>query len=122
MSPQTTNVPTALTLNAFTRLGYTFSNWNTAANGSGTPYANGATYDFTADATLYAQWSALPNHTVTFNSNGGTGSMGPQTTNVPTALIANAFTHAGLLVQRMEHPGQRLRRCLRRRCDLRFHG
>ncbi len=95
MSPQTTNVPTALTLNAFTRLGYTFSNWNTAANGSGTPYANGATYDFTADATLYAQWSTLPNHTVTFNSNGGTGSMGPQTTNVPTALIANAFTHPG---------------------------
>ncbi len=95
MSPQTTNVPTALTLNAFTRLGYTFSNWNTAANGSGTPYANGATYDFTADATLYAQWSTLPNHTVTFNSNGGTGSMGPQTTNVPTALTANTFTRLG---------------------------
>ena len=95
MSPQTTNVPTALTANAFTRLGYTFSNWNTAANGSGDPYANGAIYDFTADVTLYAQWSTLPNHTVTFNANGGTGSMGPQTTNVPTALIANAFTHPG---------------------------
>jgi uncharacterized repeat protein (TIGR02543 family) len=46
-----------LTLNTFTRAGYTFSGWNTAANGSGTAYANGASYPFTADATLYAQWS-----------------------------------------------------------------
>ena len=59
MSPQIANVPTALTANAFTRTGYTFSGWNTAAGGGGTAYANGATYDFTADITLYAQWSAL---------------------------------------------------------------
>ena len=71
MSNQIANVPTALTANAFTRTGYTFSGWNTAASGSGTSYANGAIYSFAADITLYAQWSALPNHTVTFNSNGG---------------------------------------------------
>ncbi len=95
MSPQTTNVPTALTLNSFTRLGYSFSGWNTLANGTGTPYADGATYPFTADVTLYAQWTVLPNHTVTFNSNGGTGSMSSQTTNVPTALTLNTFTRLG---------------------------
>jgi uncharacterized repeat protein (TIGR02543 family) len=50
------NVATALTANAFTRTGYIFSGWNTAANGSGTAYANGAVYPFTANATLYAQW------------------------------------------------------------------
>ena len=35
---------------------YVFAGWNTAANGSGTAYANGASYAFTADLTLYAQW------------------------------------------------------------------
>ena len=95
MSNQIANVPTALTLNAFTRAGYSFNDWNTLANGTGTTYANGATYSFAADITLYAQWTALPNHTVTFNSNGGTGSMSNQIANVPTALTLNAFTRAG---------------------------
>ena len=95
MSPQVANVPTALTLNTFTRAGYSFSGWNTAANGSGTAYADGATYSFAADITLYAQWTALPNHTVTFNSNGGSGSMSPQVANVPTALTLNTFTRTG---------------------------
>ncbi|MBL7942554.1 MAG: InlB B-repeat-containing protein, partial [Flavobacteriales bacterium] len=70
MSPQIANVPTALTLNTFTRTGYSFAGWNTATNGSGTAYANGATYDFSTDVTLYAQWSAN-SYTVTFNANGG---------------------------------------------------
>ena len=85
MSNQTANVPTGPDANTFTRTGYSFSGWNTAANGSGTAYADGATYSFAADVTLYAQWTALPNHTVTFNANGGTGSMSNQTANVPTA-------------------------------------
>ena len=63
MSPQTANVPTALTTNTFTRTGYSFAGWNTASNGSGTAYANNAVYSFAADITLYAQWTALPNHT-----------------------------------------------------------
>ena len=75
--------------------GYTFSGWNTAADGGGTAYANGATYSFAADITLYAQWTALANHTVTFNSNGGTGTMSAQVANVPTALTANTFTRTG---------------------------
>ncbi len=36
---------------------YTFSNWNTAANGSGTAYSSGASYTANAAATLYAQWT-----------------------------------------------------------------
>jgi len=56
---------------------YTFSGWNTAADGSGTTHAAGAT-TFTAsgDTTLYAQW----NSTITYNSNGATGT-------VPTAVV-----------------------------------
>ena len=52
----------ALAANAFTRTGYTFAGWNTAANGSGTSYADGqsvsnltATNGGTVD--LYAQWT-----------------------------------------------------------------
>ena len=118
MSNQIANVPTALTANAFTRTGYTFSGWNTAAAGGGTSYADGAIYPFAADITLYAQWSALPNHTVTFNSNGGTGSMSNQIANVPTALTANAFTRTGLHLQRLEHRGCWRRHELRRWSNL----
>ncbi|MFU8892485.1 MAG: InlB B-repeat-containing protein [Luteolibacter sp.] len=52
------------------RTGHTFTGWNTAANGSGTAYAAGATYTANASVTLYAQWSANT-YTVTFNPNGG---------------------------------------------------
>ena len=36
--------------------GHAFTGWNTAANGSGTAYADGASFPFTASVTLYAQW------------------------------------------------------------------
>ena len=34
-----------------------FSGWNTAADGTGTPYANEASVTLTEDLTLYAQWT-----------------------------------------------------------------
>ena len=95
MSAQIANVPTALTANTFTRTGYTFSGWNTAANGAGTAYANGATYSFAADITLYAQWTALREPHGDLQRNGGTGTMSAQVANVPTALTANTFTRTG---------------------------
>ncbi len=61
-----------------TRTGYTFVNWNTASNGTGTTYASGGTYTGNANLTLYAQWT--PNtYTVSYNANGGTGAPGNQT-------------------------------------------
>lgn len=70
MSNQTASAGTALTANTFTRTGYTFSGWNTAANGSGTAYANSTTtFPFTSNSTLYAQWTA--------NSSGGNGGNNP---------------------------------------------
>ena len=41
------------------RTNYTFKSWNTAANGSGTSYAAGASYTANANATLYAQWEQV---------------------------------------------------------------
>ena len=46
------------TLTAARTTGYTFKNWNTAANGSGTGYASGASYTADAAVTLYAQWNS----------------------------------------------------------------
>jgi len=46
--------------NGYERTGYEFVGWNTAANGSGTPYAEGAQItDIAADVNLYAQWRIL---------------------------------------------------------------
>jgi len=70
MSPQIANVPTALTANTFTKAGYIFSGWNTAADGLGTSYANGASYNFTADLTLYAQWT-INSYTLTYTAGAG---------------------------------------------------
>ena len=45
-------------LNAARTTSYTFKNWNTAADGSGTGYAPGAAYSTDANVTLYAQWES----------------------------------------------------------------
>lgn len=65
MAAQSSDVAAPLTTNSFYRMGYAFSGWNTAANGSGDPYANGATYPFTQDDTLFAQWRRDPSPTPT---------------------------------------------------------
>lgn len=49
----------SLKQNPFTRSGYAFLKWNTAADGSGTNYAAGATYSTNANLALYAQWKRL---------------------------------------------------------------
>jgi uncharacterized repeat protein (TIGR02543 family) len=83
----------ALTRNVFTYDGYTFSGWNTVQGGSGASYSDGQTITATSDMTLYAQWTGNP-VTVTFDANGGTGEMAPQTFTIGTAqaLDANIFT------------------------------
>ena len=55
--------------NGFSKTGYTFSGWNTAADGSGDAYAAGNTYKLTAgEDKLYAQWTANT-YTVKFDKN-----------------------------------------------------
>lgn len=59
-----------LTANTFTRTDYVFTGWNTKPDGTGTPYANAATYTAPASednkiVVLYAQWAeiSLQNYT-----------------------------------------------------------
>lgn len=56
-----------LTANGFSLEGYNFTGWNTAANGSGTGYSNGASIRLTGNITLYAQWisATVPTYTIT---------------------------------------------------------
>ena len=96
MKPMSVNpgVGNKLTDNTFTRENYTFTGWNTAADGTGDTYADGAIVNFSANTTLYAQWTQNP--VITFDANGGEGNMGTQTVNpgVSAALLANTFTRA----------------------------
>lgn len=66
--------------NPFTRPGYTFTGWNTRADGRGRAYAAGNGFRLVADpksnpvntSVLYAQWR-INRVTLKFNPNGGTG-------------------------------------------------
>jgi len=83
----------ALTGNAFTRAGYTFTGWNTAANGGGTSYANGYAFTpwlLTANLTLYAQWTenAADTYTVTYEP----GAQGTFTAQSTSGLVSGAAT------------------------------
>ena len=59
MSEQTVASNTLITLRAcqFTRAGFTFTCWNTAADGTGVSYYPGDEVTITSDMTFYAQWS-----------------------------------------------------------------
>jgi uncharacterized repeat protein (TIGR02543 family) len=96
-APESASGPTALTLNHFIRARHIFINWNTAANGSGVRYANGAVFPFGASTTLFAQWKSrkVSSHTITFAANGGTGKMARETHNTPTAISKNHFRRTG---------------------------
>lgn len=93
----------------FTRAGYTFTAWNTKADGTGDSYEAGATVSALAgkDATvtLYAQWSPI-SYTIAFDANVPanastadqlTGTMSEQklTYGQSAALAANAFQLPG---------------------------
>ncbi len=58
-SSQTKTYGTNLTLSSTkpTKTGYTFKNWNTKSDGTGTSYSAGASYTANAALTLYAQWT-----------------------------------------------------------------
>jgi uncharacterized repeat protein (TIGR02543 family) len=97
MTAQSAASSTNLTANQFGCTGYTFTGWNTDQGGTGTPYTNQESYDFSADLTLWAQWTqdAPTTHTVTFEPNGGSGSATTQVTSGSVALDANSFTRDG---------------------------
>ena len=96
------SAPTTVSTNSGTlaRTGYSFSGWNSSADGTGTTYAAGSgTYSSNANVTLYAKWA--PNSLdVTFNSQSGTLVAGTTvqvgaTLAAPVAPTRNGYTFTG---------------------------
>lgn len=61
----------ALRANTFVKSGYSFKNWNTASNGSGTTYTNSQSITLYGDITLYPQWTPLVPGTPTLTATAG---------------------------------------------------
>ena len=93
----TYNTSTKLRANGFSRALYTFTGWNTRADGKGKAYGNTAGVRNIAGegktVTLYAQWRAVA-YNVVYDPNGGEGTMTNQiVTNGKSAkLRENAFS------------------------------
>jgi uncharacterized repeat protein (TIGR02543 family) len=74
-----------------TKTNYTFAGWNTIANGTGTSYSAGASISITSNTTLFAQWTALPTYSLTYNGNTNTGGTAPTTV---TGIVSGASVNA----------------------------
>ena len=92
------SVITTLTKNGFNREGYTFKNWNTSPDGTGTSHNDGVrvknlTTENDVDVHLYAQWEPIT-YQIKFNANTGSGSMENQVLTFDKAvnLTSNRFT------------------------------
>ena len=90
----------ALTANAFTRTGYSFTGWATSATGAKVYNDKQSVSNLTTTSggtvNLYAVWTPI-SYSVKFNANGGSGSMSNESFTYGTAkaLTANAFTRTG---------------------------
>lgn len=75
--------------NGFTRTGYYFTGWNTAANGTGTWYYGGDS--FTGNVNLYAQWQANT-YTIEYNSSNGSVSGSGSTSSSQVSYSSTSIT------------------------------
>ena len=84
-----------LVANTFTRTGYSFKGWAKSSYGSAV-YSDCQSISITSDLTLYAVWEKAT-LSVTFNANGGVGTMSAQSFSydVSQKLTANTFTRTG---------------------------
>lgn len=95
-SSHTYDTAKKLTKNGYTRTGYKFAGWATSSKGAVAYTDQESVKNLTSTAkgtvTLYAVWTAV-DYTVSFNANGGTGTMADQTLSydVAKALSANTF-------------------------------
>lgn len=85
-----------LTLNQFVRAGYVFLGWAESETATTVAYVDGSKLKTITDRNFYAVWGS-GEFTVTFDANGGTGTMEPQIykVNVTKKLSKNTFTYEG---------------------------
>lgn len=76
-----------------TRKGYVFQGWSTKSNATKASYSKGQTVTATSkNVTLYAVWAKLPTYSVTFNVNGGSGTVASQKCTTTTLTGACSVT------------------------------
>lgn len=90
------DVSQTLISNAFVREYYSFAGWNTVPDGSDVSYSDAQEVTFSKDVTLYAQWQQSVCK-ITFDANGGTGSMASMTIEIGEGkyLPENTFIRSG---------------------------
>jgi uncharacterized repeat protein (TIGR02543 family) len=81
MKIQGVNLTLASNTGSLSKTNCLLASWNTAANGSGTSYAVGATYSTDAALTLYAQWEMRPSNITAVDVYGQLGSFTTGTAN-----------------------------------------
>ena len=92
----TSGVSDTLTTCSLTVPAHTFSGWATSAGGS-VVYTDGADYLMgVGNITLYAVWTINPSYTISFDANGGTGTISSQNivSGATSNLTANSFTRS----------------------------
>ena len=80
-----------------TQAGFTFTGWNTSADGTGTSYAAGDSLTLTGDLTLYAQWTANATITLSYDAQGGSVVPSVSFLQGTTILVASAPVRAGFV-------------------------
>ena len=88
-SGTTITLPAASSLS---RPDFTLSGWNTAANGSGTESAPGASVSLVSTGTYFAQWTETSPLVIQFVDNGGTGSDTPLSGSAGTSVTLPGIT------------------------------
>ncbi|NLD91323.1 MAG: hypothetical protein GX639_01510, partial [Fibrobacter sp.] len=91
---------TVLEPTSLSRIGYTFIEWNTAAEGGEKSYAAKSTFKMPSEnVTLYAQWK-IKQYSVTYDDNGASGGTVPSDASLhDSASIVTAMANAGNLVK-----------------------
>lgn len=99
----TADKSTTLEANTFTRTGYKFIGWAKTSSATEKDYLDKASFKTSEDVTLYAVWKDALHYYITFDKNGGEGTMATQAvtkssddaTSVTATLNANTFTKSG---------------------------
>jgi len=86
---------------ALVKAGYSFTGWNTQANGNGTTYTQAQTFVMGVEnVTLYAKWTVNPTYTVTYDGNvGDSGSVPVDSTNYEQGQAVTVLGNPGGLVK-----------------------
>lgn len=80
----------------FSRSGYSFTGWNIAATGTGTPYSVGSSITISTATTLYARWLREPSPSCAAGvGKGGLGTSNFATTTAGNGCVAIGYTLSG---------------------------